>query len=175
MRLTTSGLAKLLAGNPHISCREHRQGPTRESRSRKPSLAAGEGAGMLEPQQRFLRACQQAFPGRLCVAEYPAGVPGRKFRLDIAFPDDLVAVEVDGWAFHGKHLAAHGRDRERQNLLVIAGWKVIRFSAGQIFRTEAACLEQVAGILGVAAGRDSRPVSAPRNRPGAATGRVRRP
>jgi len=60
-------------------------------------------------------------------------IKDRKFRIDIAFVDERIAVEVDGWAFHGKHKSAHARDRQRQNLLVLYGWRVLRFTAGEIF------------------------------------------
>lgn len=64
--------------------------------------------------------------------EYPAGVPGRRFRLDIAIVARRVAIEVDGWAWHGMHKGDFARDRERQNQLLLNGWRVLRFTAGQI-------------------------------------------
>lgn len=64
--------------------------------------------------------------------EHPAGVPGRRFRLDIAIVARRLAVEVDGWAWHGRHKGDFVRDRERQNLLTLHGWRVLRFTAGQI-------------------------------------------
>lgn len=64
--------------------------------------------------------------------ELPAGVPGRRFRLDIAIVARRLAVEVDGWAWHGMHKGDFARDRERQNLLMLHGWRVLRFTAGQI-------------------------------------------
>ncbi len=64
--------------------------------------------------------------------EHPAGVPGRRFRLDIAIVARRIAVEVDGWAWHGRHKGDFARDRERQNLLTLHGWRVLRFTAGQI-------------------------------------------
>lgn len=64
--------------------------------------------------------------------EHPAGVPGRRFQLDIAIVARRIAVEVDGWAWHGMHKGDFTRDRERQNLLTLHGWRVLRFTAGQI-------------------------------------------
>jgi very-short-patch-repair endonuclease len=49
------------------------------------------------------------------------------FLVDLAFPAERVAVEVDGWAWHvdaERFLA----DRQRQNALVTAGWTVLRFT-----------------------------------------------
>lgn len=69
--------------------------------------------------------------------EFPVVIEGRRFRLDIAFPEDYLGVEVDGWQYHGKHLADFKRDRERQNLLVLHGWRILRFFPGELrARTE---------------------------------------
>lgn len=64
--------------------------------------------------------------------EFPGAVPGRKFRLDIAITARRLAIEIDGYEFHGKHLNDFKRDRERQNLLVLHGWRVLRFTAADI-------------------------------------------
>ena len=47
--------------------------------------------------------------------------------LDIAFPDVLLAIEIDGWAWHTDP-ERFQRDRKRQNALVAAGWTVLRFT-----------------------------------------------
>jgi very-short-patch-repair endonuclease len=47
--------------------------------------------------------------------------------LDLAFPDVLLAIEIDGWAWHGDP-ERFQRDRRRQNVLVTAGWTVLRFT-----------------------------------------------
>lgn len=52
----------------------------------------------------------------------------RKIELDIAIPQYMIGIEVDGWQFHGKYLSSHSRDREKQNLLQVNGWTVLRFS-----------------------------------------------
>jgi very-short-patch-repair endonuclease len=75
--------------------------------------------------------------------EYPGAVPGRRFRLDIAIPGRRLALEVDGWAYHGRHKNDFRRDRERQNLLVLNGWRVLRFTAGQIHKDIAAVLDTI--------------------------------
>ncbi|GAA4838875.1 hypothetical protein GCM10023201_30200 [Actinomycetospora corticicola] len=45
--------------------------------------------------------------------------------LDLAFADQLVVVEIDGWAYH-RDLRAFLRDARRQNALMVEGWIVIR-------------------------------------------------
>lgn len=49
------------------------------------------------------------------------------FEIDVAFEARRVAVEVDGWAWH-RDAHRHRRDAERQNVLVNAGWHVLRFT-----------------------------------------------
>ncbi|WP_312030179.1 DUF559 domain-containing protein [Actinomycetospora sp. TBRC 11914] len=45
--------------------------------------------------------------------------------LDLAFLEQRVLVEIDGWAYH-RDLRAFLHDSARQNALVLAGWVVIR-------------------------------------------------
>lgn len=66
--------------------------------------------------------------------EYKGAVPGRRFRIDIALVDEKIAIEVDGWQYHGKFKSAHQSDRERQNLLAVQGWLVLRFTSGLFFK-----------------------------------------
>ena len=47
--------------------------------------------------------------------------------VDIAFPAQKLAVEIDGWAFHSNHTAFQS-DRVRQNRLSLHGWQVLRFT-----------------------------------------------
>lgn len=77
------------------------------------------------------------------VREFENAVPDRKYRLDIAIPAAQLAVEVDGWEWHGKHKGDFQRDRERQNLLTLNGWRILRFTAGQIRKDAAGCVEMI--------------------------------
>ena len=55
------------------------------------------------------------------------------YEIDVAFPAAMVAVEVDGWAWH--HEADRFvHDRARQNALVAAGWTVLRYTWHQLHR-----------------------------------------
>jgi hypothetical protein len=71
----------------------------------------------------------------LVAAGLPPPVPqhrvtahGRTFFLDLAYPDDRIAIEFDGWDVHGTFEAFHG-DRERARLLVAAGWRLVQVTA----------------------------------------------
>ncbi|MBS9532479.1 DUF559 domain-containing protein [Mycobacterium sp. M1] len=57
------------------------------------------------------------------VANYPVG----GYRVDVAFPDSKVAIEIDGYAFHSS-AADFQNDRTRQNTITLAGWTVLRFT-----------------------------------------------
>jgi hypothetical protein len=55
-------------------------------------------------------------------------LPGRKFRLDIGWPDHMVGIEVQGaiWV-KGAHSTGSGirRDMEKRNLQLLHGWRVL--------------------------------------------------
>jgi very-short-patch-repair endonuclease len=62
------------------------------------------------------------------VANYQVQVAGMvRARVDVAFVELRIAIEVDGFAYHSDR-ARFQRDRSRQNLLVGLGWTVLRFT-----------------------------------------------
>jgi len=52
----------------------------------------------------------------------------RTYYLDLAYPAQRVAIEVDGFDFH-RGRESFDNDRRRQNDLVRAGWTVLRFTS----------------------------------------------
>lgn len=74
-------------------------------------------------------------------------IPNRRFSLDIAFVKYKIAVEVDGWEFHGKHKTSHTADRERQNLLTLHGWRILRYTAKQIRGDVDKCVAEVTQLI----------------------------
>lgn len=73
--------------------------------------------------------------------------------VDVAFVAARVAIEIDGWAWH--HTPDRfQRDRTKQNLLVRAGWTVLRFTWFDITDRPADVIAQVQAAL-VAADRVS--------------------
>lgn len=93
------------------------------------------GRGQM-PEDILWEAVRADYP-QAC-REYAGAVPGRRYRIDVALVEDKVAIECDGWQYHGKHRSAHETDRERQNQLAVAGWMILRFTARQIFKDIAA-------------------------------------
>jgi hypothetical protein len=61
------------------------------------------------------------------VSQHPVLVGGRRFLLDLAYPEMQVAIEFNG----AEHLRPDRalRDLEREQLLVRAGWHILRFRA----------------------------------------------
>ncbi len=53
-------------------------------------------------------------------------------RVDIAWPAERVAVEIDGHRFHATR-TQRAADAGRQNELELLGWKVLRFTTDQVY------------------------------------------
>jgi very-short-patch-repair endonuclease len=64
-------------------------------------------------------------------AQYRVTANGHQYRIDLCYPDCMLAIEGDGFSFHGGRQAFES-DRVRQNDLVLAGWRVLRFTWRQI-------------------------------------------
>ena len=61
-------------------------------------------------------------------AQYPVCIGGRTYYLDAALPQHRLAIEVDGRRFHDDSADRFESDRDRQNALIGAGWRVLRFT-----------------------------------------------
>jgi very-short-patch-repair endonuclease len=66
-------------------------------------------------------------------------VAGRSFRLDLAYPELKLAIELDGWDIH-RTRTAFDDDRWRANLLVAAGWTLLRFTSRSTEREIVDCV-----------------------------------
>ena len=78
----------------------------------------------------FARLCRDAgLPGP-CL--HPAiVVDGVELHPDFGFEGTTVLVELDGWTYHGDRQAFE-RDRQRDQLLIGAGYRVLRFTWRQV-------------------------------------------
>lgn len=56
---------------------------------------------------------------------------GRRFRIDLAYPDHLVAIEYDGAEFHGSQ-EQKTADTRRQEALEARGWTFVRITADDL-------------------------------------------
>jgi len=70
---------------------------------------------------------------------------GETAEIDLAFPPEWVAIELDGWEHHGRR-SAFSPDRIRRNELVLLGWDVYQFtwemSDGLFLRTVTRALDR---------------------------------
>lgn len=67
--------------------------------------------------------------------------PSRKWRIDFAWPDKYLAVEIEGgtWSNHSRHTRGSGylKDIEKYNMLTLCGFHLLRFIPKQIQNGEA--------------------------------------
>lgn len=78
-----------------------------------------------KPQLRLFEMIRQRYPD--AVLEYPLKIGKRVFWLDVAVPNQRLDFEYDGEYWH----VLNGRkynDKVRDELLINAGWKVVRFN-----------------------------------------------
>ncbi len=61
------------------------------------------------------------------ITGWKANYPVAGYKVDVGFPKQTVAIEIDGFAFHSNSEDFH-QDRKRQNAIALAGWQVLRFT-----------------------------------------------
>lgn len=71
---------------------------------------------------------------------------GRRVRLDAAYPEARVAVELDGAAFHGSR-EARERDLRRDTALAALGWVVLRFSYARLMADPEGCRREIEAVV----------------------------
>ena len=83
---------------------------------------------------------------------FPVRVPDRvkPFLVDVAWPELRLAVELDSQRFHGDWESAE-RDRERDQLLALAGWVCHRFVRRVIAEDRAASARRLRRLYGLRA------------------------
>ncbi len=94
----------------------------------------------------FLPVCSLAGVPRP-VENHPVVVPGleRPLVVDHAWPEIALAVELDSQRFHGDWASAV-RDRERDQLLALAGWECHRFVRRVVEADHAAAAERLRAL-----------------------------
>ncbi len=113
-------------------CKEH--GIRRENRSRT--------GFSLSPYADCLgSALEKRFPGRVHREYRP--LEHRRYRIDFAFPEEKLAIEFDGYRHHGFSREGFRKGLERQNLLVMDGWRMLRYSLTDVRDRMDAILEEV--------------------------------
>jgi very-short-patch-repair endonuclease len=90
------------------------------------------------PERRIARALVAAgLPAP--ALQHRVRVDGRSYRIDLAYPEQMLAIEYDGWEHH-RTRSAFDRDRARANQLEVLGWRILRFTSSS---TDPAVVETV--------------------------------
>lgn len=76
------------------------------------------------------------------VQQRPVAVAGRMFFLDAAYDEVLLAVEMDGAAWHGSRQHRE-RDISRDALLATIGWQTLRFSYARMTSSPEGCRREI--------------------------------
>jgi very-short-patch-repair endonuclease len=67
----------------------------------------------------------------------------RRWRADFAYPEQMLLIEVEGGVYtRGRHLRVNGyeNDLEKYNTATLLGYRVLRFSSGQVSSGEAVAM-----------------------------------
>jgi very-short-patch-repair endonuclease len=92
-------------------------------------------------ERRFLKLVSEAGVPRPATGYTEIG-----FELDVYWPEERFAVELDTFETHGTR-AAFERDRLRQEELKLAGIEMVRITAARLDREPDRVIERVARLL----------------------------
>lgn len=81
------------------------------------------------PERILLSICQKVFGEQI---RKTRPLSNRKFEIDAADERLKLGFELDGYRYHGLSKSGFHRDREKDRLLTLAGWRIFRFSAKQV-------------------------------------------
>lgn len=79
------------------------------------------------------------------VHQRPVPVDGSTFLLDAACEASMLAVEMDGAAWHGSK-AQRERDIRRDAVLATVGWQTLRFSYTRLTRSPIECRQEILAV-----------------------------
>ena len=94
-----------------------------EAQVRRLVPSPADGTTRSELERRFLEVVEEAGLPRPLMNRRVEG-----FEVDAVWLEQRLVVELDGWEFHRTH-EAFERDRERDAVLMIAGWRTMRITA----------------------------------------------
>jgi hypothetical protein len=97
-------------------------------------------------ERRFLRLCVDAGLPRPTLQHPIEHAPGTWHKVDFAWPDRCLAVEVDGGVIHTTRTAAR-RDRRLDREIRATGWRVERFMEDDIVDTPEVVLAALRTLL----------------------------
>lgn len=127
-----------------------RSGPGRRGQKRLQELHKRAASGSRSQAERRMGLLLAGAPGHWIANYAILGEHGQVVaEIDFANPQLKIAIEVDGRAFHSDRHSFE-RDRARQNMLVIEGWVVLRFTWERIVNDPEGVLAEVASAYAAA-------------------------
>lgn len=111
------------------------------ARGHRPPVRGGNGRGMTEPQRLLAEALGSGWEAEYVIptrAGRRGGLPTH-YKVDIAHPTMLIAVEVDGQS----HYSRRAEDDRKTEFLAGLGWTVLRFSNRDVMADTADCARTV--------------------------------
>ncbi|GAB3709506.1 endonuclease domain-containing protein [Mariniluteicoccus flavus] len=109
-----------------VEAMTHTPGNARRRRIVAQSIKHPWSSGERDLHALLRRARLSGWHGNLAVR-----AAGKRYFLDIAFRDEMVAVELDGWTHHSDS-EAFEKDRRRRNDLTLAGWLVLNITTTMV-------------------------------------------
>jgi very-short-patch-repair endonuclease len=103
--------------------------------------------GAQAESERLLHAILRRAGVRGWRAQYRVRIGRRIAYVDVAFPAQRLAIEVDGRRHHDGASERFEDDRDRQNDLVATGWRVLRFTWRQLAEHPDLVLARIVQLL----------------------------
>lgn len=79
-------------------------------------------------------------------------IPPRRFKFDLAWPDQKVAVELEGGVYSGgRHTRGKGfeTDCEKYNLAILNGWYVLRYTTNMLKNDPVSAINQIQHLIDI--------------------------
>jgi len=120
----------------------------------KPGIAAVRALFEMDGDPARLRSkAERRLLALIRAAQLPAPIVNGSFHgfeVDLRWPAQRLAIEIDGARFHD-HRIAFERDRRRDQILVASGYRVMRVTWRQLEREPLAVIARIAAALQLAA------------------------
>lgn len=108
------------------------------------------GAALSNRERQFIRLWQLLAPGQPEPATQHRFCDFRRWRFDFAWPERMVAVEIQGghWS-GGRHVRGKGyqADCEKHNAATLRGWRLLHFTSDDLDHRPVEVVEQVKALL----------------------------
>jgi very-short-patch-repair endonuclease len=104
-----------------------RYGPGRGAVNARRLVDLARAGGVSSPERLTLHALLRNGTERWKAGFRVQLGPAEEYWLDLVIEEVRLCVEVDGWKVHSRAEAFH-TDRDRQNVLALAGWTVLRYT-----------------------------------------------